>query len=225
MSAGLIYSALGHDRIAGLSGIARELPLSGLAFALGGLALIGLPPSGAYLAKELLLGAAMQSGQWWWAIVIQAGGVLTSSYVLLVLAHAFARASGPATRLAPIPRISEAAALALGLCSVLLGFVAWDAFLPVARGSLSSPSGIKTLISSLWPVVGGIVLAMLLGRWENSLYMRRRLVAILNPARRACLPLSRSIEQVDGTLRNWPVACFSLHVVAILLGAALTKVR
>ena len=62
----------------------------------------------------------MQSGQWWWAIVIQAGGVLTSSYVLLVLAHAFARASGPATRLAPIPRISEAAALALGLCSVRL---------------------------------------------------------------------------------------------------------
>jgi formate hydrogenlyase subunit 3/multisubunit Na+/H+ antiporter MnhD subunit len=225
MSAGLIYSALGHDRIAGLSGIARELPLSSIAFALGGLTLIGLPPSGAYLAKELLLGAAMQSGQWWWAIVIQAGGVLTSSYVLLVLAHAFARASGPATRLTPIPRISEAAALALGLCSVLLGFVAWDAFLPVARGSPSSPSGIKTLISSLWPVAGGIVLAMLLGRWENSLYMRRRLGAILNPARRACLLMSRSIEQVDGTLRDWPVACFSLLVVAILLGAALTMAR
>ena len=92
LSAGLIYAALGHDRIAGLAGIGRALPMSVIAFALAGVALIGVPPSGAYLAKELLLQAASGTGQWWWAVAIQAGGILTSSYVVLVLAHALAPA-------------------------------------------------------------------------------------------------------------------------------------
>ena len=62
MAAGLIYTTLGHDRIAELHGIARALPMSVLAFALGGVALMGLPPSGAYLAKKLLLDAAAETG-------------------------------------------------------------------------------------------------------------------------------------------------------------------
>ena len=76
MAAGLIYAALGHDRIAGLGGIARALPMTVLAFAVGGVSLVGVPPSGAYLAKELLLGAAAETGQWWWAVVLQAGGMV-----------------------------------------------------------------------------------------------------------------------------------------------------
>src|SRR5262249_21915067 len=88
MSAGLIYAALGRDRITALGGSGRALPMSVLAFALAGVALIGVPPSGAYLAKELLLQAAAETEQWWWALVIQAGGMFTSGYLLLVLAHA-----------------------------------------------------------------------------------------------------------------------------------------
>ncbi len=93
MAAGLIYAALGHDRIAGLAGIGRALPMSVLAFGIAGVSLIGLPPSGAYLAKKLLLQAATETEQWWWAIVIQAGGIFTSSYVVLALAHALASAN------------------------------------------------------------------------------------------------------------------------------------
>lgn len=44
------------------------------AFALGGIALMGLPASGAYLAKTLLLQAAAETAQPWWDVVIQAGG-------------------------------------------------------------------------------------------------------------------------------------------------------
>jgi formate hydrogenlyase subunit 3/multisubunit Na+/H+ antiporter MnhD subunit len=87
LAAGLVYAALGHDRIAGLGGVARALPVTVAAFALGGIALIGLPASGTYLAKTLLLQAAAQTAQPWWDAVIQAGGILTGSYVLLVLAH------------------------------------------------------------------------------------------------------------------------------------------
>src|SRR5262245_60924182 len=63
MAAGLIYAALGHDRITGLSGIGRASPLTVTTFSLGGVALIGLPPSGAYLAKDLLLRATAETGQ------------------------------------------------------------------------------------------------------------------------------------------------------------------
>src|SRR5262249_13367139 len=78
MAAGLSSPAMGHDRITGLRGIVKGLPMSVLAFALGGMALVGVPPSGAYVAKELFLRAAAESEQWWWAVVVQSGGVLTS---------------------------------------------------------------------------------------------------------------------------------------------------
>ena len=42
----------------------------------------------------LLLQAADESGLWWWTDVIQAGGIFTSSYVVLVLAHALEACSG-----------------------------------------------------------------------------------------------------------------------------------
>src|SRR6185312_10404131 len=147
MSAGLIYAALGHDRIAGLAGIGRALPMSVLAFALAGVALIGLPPSGAYLAKELLLQAASGTGQWWWAVAIQAGGILTSSYVVLVLAHALAPADEPVTPRARIARMGEAAALALALCSLLLGLIPWQEYLPVPPGAPFTPTVLQALSS------------------------------------------------------------------------------
>src|SRR5262245_33471334 len=86
MAAGLIYGVLGHDRVAGLAGVGRLLPVTLAAFAIAGVALIGVPPSGAYAAKALLLQAASETAQWWWAVTIQVGGALTSSYVLLLLA-------------------------------------------------------------------------------------------------------------------------------------------
>src|SRR5262244_3079191 len=93
MAAGLIAEALGHDRIAGLAGVGRILPLTVFAFALGGLSLMGLPPSGGFVAKAMLLTAAVAAGQWWWAVVILTGGLLAGGYVFLVLARALAYAS------------------------------------------------------------------------------------------------------------------------------------
>ena len=63
----------------------ESMPVTVLAFALAGLALMGVVPSGAYLAKKLMLDAADGSGQWWWMIVLQGGAVFTAGYVVLVL--------------------------------------------------------------------------------------------------------------------------------------------
>ncbi|HEY3846598.1 MAG TPA: proton-conducting transporter membrane subunit [Acetobacteraceae bacterium] len=123
MSAGLVYEALGHDRIAGLAGIGRALPITVFAFGLGGMSLMGLPPSGGFIAKAMLLTAAVAEGQWWWAVVVLAGGVLAGGYVFLVLARALADPREPLTLRASISRTRQAVVLAVALVAVLLGFV------------------------------------------------------------------------------------------------------
>jgi len=123
MAAGTIYSALGHDRVADFAGLARALPLTVFAFGLGGIALVGLPPAGGFVAKWWLLSAAASSGQWWWALVLMAGGLLTAAYVFIVVTRAL-RAPGAPLVIAPVARLSEMAALGLALVSVLLGLLA-----------------------------------------------------------------------------------------------------
>src|SRR5262249_61198955 len=140
---------------------ARALPMTVLAFVVGGVSLVGVPPSGAYLAKELLLGAAGETGQWWWAVVLQAGGWFTGGYLVLVLAHALGRRTEPVTPRAPVARNRQAVALALALCSLVLGLVPWGALLPIAPGALPNPLAFSAFAKTLWPVLGGAVLAIL----------------------------------------------------------------
>lgn len=123
MAAGMIYEALGHDRIAELGGVARALPVSVFAFGLGGLSLMGLPPSGGFVAKWLLLVAAIETGQWWWALVMLIGGLLAGGYVFRVLGQTLAQVPGSKAIRASVSRGREAVALALALGAVLLGFV------------------------------------------------------------------------------------------------------
>jgi hypothetical protein len=76
----------------------------------------------------------------------------------------------------------------------------------------------------LWPIVGGGVLAVLLGRWGDRLariHFGTVLIAIVGPARHAALALGRTIEGIDSTLRQWPAAALAVLVLAILFGAAL----
>ncbi|MBK1704344.1 complex I subunit 5 family protein [Halochromatium glycolicum] len=101
MGAGLIMIALGHDRIADLGGLGRLLPITLVAFALSGLSLMGLPPSGGFAAKWLLLRAAIETGQWWWMLVILLGGVLTGVYLYRVLVSASFGGAGAVVEAGP----------------------------------------------------------------------------------------------------------------------------
>lgn len=124
MAAGLIYVTLGHDRIADLRGVGRVMPLTVWAFALGGIALIGLPPSGGFLAKWLLLSAAVSTGQWWWVVVLLTGGLFTAGYVFLVVALALCAPTSPLNVQSIVPRSQQLVVLVLATISVLLGLVA-----------------------------------------------------------------------------------------------------
>jgi len=140
MAAGLMAVALGHDRIAGLGGLARARPMSVLAFALAGVSLVGLPPSGGFAAKWMLLSAAVETGQWWWALVIVLGGLLTGAYLVLVLMRMLEAPAAPEAPLQPIASWREAVPLALALLAVLMGFAA---LVPVEAGALTGAPAIS----------------------------------------------------------------------------------
>jgi multicomponent Na+:H+ antiporter subunit D len=119
--AGLISQALGHDRIAGLRGIGRTLPMTTFALGFASLSLMGLPPSGGFLAKWLLVIASVTTDQWWWAVVMLAGGLLAGGYIFRVLAPIMSGAGEPLMLQRPVSKRREAIVLVLAICSVLLG--------------------------------------------------------------------------------------------------------
>ena len=123
LAAGLVAASVGHDRIRELAGVGRALPIPVLAFAIGGLALIGLEPSGAYLAKTLLDGAVQASGQWWWGATMQIGGLLTAAYLVRVFFHAVSGFGRPPVLRSRPRRYQELLVLALALCSLALGLL------------------------------------------------------------------------------------------------------
>ncbi len=135
LAAGVIQQRAGHDHIPDLGGTARALPVTTFTLALAGVALIGLPPSGSFLAKWQLLSAAFATGQWLWVPVIAAGSLLAAAYVFRMLGHAFGSGDGVARALAwgreEVPALllalTATAVLGLGAASVW-GFVAPGAF-------------------------------------------------------------------------------------------------
>lgn len=123
LAAGTVLYALRHDRIQDLDGISQHLPVTLFAFGLAGVSLMGLPPSGGFLAKWSLLTAAIASDQWGWAFIIVLGGLLAAGYVFRVLARAFAQVSSTANY-RPVPWFMEWSALLLALMAVVLGLIA-----------------------------------------------------------------------------------------------------
>ena len=222
MAAGLVYHALGHDRIAELGGVARALPVTVLTFAIAGLALMGLPPSGAYAAKKLLLGAAAGSGQWWWSAVLEAGALLTASYVVLVLAQSFSPAQKASAPHAPVSRLGEWAALALAICSLLLGFAAVG---PTPLDAVSNPLALTELASAAAILLGGGVIALALANRLPPIAAKNAVASLLDPMRLLTTPVGAFLVRVDAWLRRWAVAGLSLLAVAIALGIAMVASR
>lgn len=138
LGAGNLIIAVGSAHIADLSGISRFRPLSLFSFGLAGVSLMGLPPSGGFTAKWLLLQSALASGQWWWLVVLMLGGLLSAAYVFKVFRHAFVE--GPKRDHFESPPLAmELAALLLASASIAIGLVAHA---PLAWLRLGSPFGV-----------------------------------------------------------------------------------
>lgn len=124
LAAGLVLDALGHDRIHDIQGAAHHMPITVFALAVAGLTLMGLPPSGGFTAKWLMLHAALASGQWWWAAVLLGGGLLAAVYVFRILLPAFRQPGRQPLDFSPVPLGAEVLVLALAAGSLVLGLAA-----------------------------------------------------------------------------------------------------
>jgi formate hydrogenlyase subunit 3/multisubunit Na+/H+ antiporter MnhD subunit len=120
LAAGNVLHALGHDEIARLDGLARVLPRTVFALALAGVSLIGMPPSGGFIGKWLLLSASLQQGQWWWVAAIAVGTALAVGYVARVLSRTLAEPP-TAPVVTPVPAVMEWTALLLALVAAVMG--------------------------------------------------------------------------------------------------------
>ena len=136
LAAGIMAARFGHDRIADIGGAGRVMPVTLLTFGLAGLSLMGVPPSGGFAAKWLLLSAAIGAGQWWWALVVLGGGLLTGGYVYRVLAAGLRAGEKSALEPAPLSWSRDGIALGLAVISVVLGFLPLAAFGLVQIGRL-----------------------------------------------------------------------------------------
>jgi multicomponent Na+:H+ antiporter subunit D len=151
LAAGAMIAGSASDRIPALAGVSHRVPIGLFAFALAAVSLMGLPPSGGFIAKWLMLQASIASGQWWWAVVLVGGGFLSAAYLFRVMRWSFVEddpqsgdghggAHGrPATPLRiAATRPLELGALSLALVALALG-LAPDA--PLALLGIGAPFG------------------------------------------------------------------------------------
>jgi multicomponent Na+:H+ antiporter subunit D len=121
LSAGIILRAIGSDDLHAMRDIAGRMPVTTFALGISGASLIGLPPSGGFIAKWMLLYAVISSGQWWWLPVLVLGGLLTAAYVFLMLRFTFTMGEAPPAELKAVSPVLQYCALALALIAVALG--------------------------------------------------------------------------------------------------------
>ncbi len=123
MAAGNLVLALGSKEIQHLSGISRLMPLSLLSFGLAAVSIMGLPPSGGFLAKWYLLQSSLLSGQWWWIPTLILGGLLSATYIFRIFSQSFLEQGSEAVT-QEVPKALEVAPLLLALMAVALGLFA-----------------------------------------------------------------------------------------------------
>ncbi len=109
--AGAIYVTHGINTVSGMDGLARRMPLTMLAFFIGALCVIGLPPTGGFWSKWYLVSGAYSAGHYVVVGAFMLSTLLNIAYLLPPVMRAFLRPppDDDPSRL----RVAEAPALCL----------------------------------------------------------------------------------------------------------------
>lgn len=87
--AGAIFVATHKTEISDMAGIGRRMPITMLAFLVGSLSIIGLPPFGGMWSKWLLALGALEAGHVAVVVVLMLSSLLSVAYLLPIVARAF----------------------------------------------------------------------------------------------------------------------------------------
>ena len=127
--AGAIYVAHHKTEVSDMAGIGRKMPITMLAFLLGSLSIIGLPPFGGMWSKWMLGVGALQSGHAWVIGVLMLSSLLNVGYLLPIVARGFflpppGATADAATKIEEAPLPCLIALCATALLAVVLFFAA-----------------------------------------------------------------------------------------------------
>jgi multicomponent Na+:H+ antiporter subunit D len=135
-------------RLRDLHGLSARMPRTAAAVVVGGLGLIGVPLTGGFIGKWLLVQALLHSGLWWAAVVVLVSSLLAVIYVWrLVEAMYFKPATdepqGTRSQTARAGTLAAAMLWTLCLLSLWLGVHTWlNVDLPAqAAAQLFGPGG------------------------------------------------------------------------------------
>src|SRR5690606_28668250 len=87
--AGALYVAAKKTEIPDLDGIGRRMPVTMLAFFVGAVAVIGLPPTGGSWSKWYLMLGAVDAGQLALVAVLAVSTLLNIAYLMPIVARAY----------------------------------------------------------------------------------------------------------------------------------------
>jgi multicomponent Na+:H+ antiporter subunit D len=89
MCAGAIFVATGKKYISEMVGIGKRMPVTMIAFFIGSLSVIGLPPTGGFFSKWYLVLGTLEADQMVMLIVLLASSLLNGAYFLPIVYKAF----------------------------------------------------------------------------------------------------------------------------------------
>jgi multicomponent Na+:H+ antiporter subunit D len=87
--AGAIFVATGKKNISEMVGIGKTMPITMIAFFIGSLSVIGLPPTGGFFSKWYLVLGTLQADQMPMLVVLLASSFLNAAYFLPIVYKAF----------------------------------------------------------------------------------------------------------------------------------------
>jgi len=195
LGAGAVFRATGTRAIDQLGGLARRMPWTWVAFLVGSVAIIGLPPLNGFVSEWLVYQGLLRGGLAVGPVRVAVLGVAALALIGGLALACFAKVGGvvflgePRSAAAEQGRERTAGYLlpmaALALACAVIGFLPSVAVQPVlaVAGSIAGAS-LETLQPTLGPVVraawgislvsGGVVLLLIVGwAWRRALERRR----------------------------------------------------
>ncbi len=133
--AGNVAETLHLHKVSELRGVGRRMPLTMLAFTVGALGMIGLPPTAGFVSKWYLGLGALEGGDHWAVAVLLLSTVLNAAYFLPPILHAWfelpPRALSPRKGRWEAPPSLVLPAVATAVLSLLAGALAGAPYSPL----------------------------------------------------------------------------------------------
>jgi len=170
LTSGSVIHGSGTQDLREMGGLRRRMPVTALAWIVGGLALAGIPPLAGFFSKDAIVASVMAAAPWA-GVCLMLASVLTGAYVARATRLAFFgtfRGTAPAHE---SPWTMTAPLLVLGIGAIFLGLAG-----PAIAAALGAESESLNLVLAVIAVglaavgaAGGWLMASDGGAWESGL--------------------------------------------------------